>query len=81
MASIILITIDSLACGFFIYVLLNWTRETHRKPSPSQPSAPEFYSIRPVQPSHQQKKTVRIATIKEISHQKQTAPRKTCSIP
>jgi hypothetical protein len=84
MASIILVTIDFLACGFFIYVLLKWTRETNRKPSPSRANGTDSYSIRPAQPSlprHQQKKTVPITTIKEISHYKQTAPRKTFSIP
>jgi hypothetical protein len=71
MASIILVTIDFLACGFFIYVLLKWARETKRKSSPSRATETDSYSIRllgPSPPRHQQKKPVPIATIKEIAH-------------
>jgi hypothetical protein len=95
MASIILVTIDLLACGFFAYVLLKWMRETNRKPSSSGSNETHLSSLNPTEATsrrHQDKKAGRILTIrhtpdkdtslpqKEISAQKRSTPHRTHTI-
>jgi hypothetical protein len=82
MASIILVTIDLLACGFFLYVLLEWMRETNRKRSPSGSKEGDLSSPRlvdPASPRHVDKKNTYVLTIKasdkDCLREKTSAPR------
>jgi hypothetical protein len=86
MASIILVTIDLLACGFFVYVLLKWMRETNRKPSSSASNETDLFHRVEEASSHQDKKSGRILTIRQSmdkdslhlqKHHKRNTPRRT----
>jgi hypothetical protein len=92
MASIILVTIDLLSCGFFLYVLLKWMQETNRKPSLSGSKEGDLSSPRlgdAASPRHVDKKNTRVLTIKasvkdclreKISAPRHSTPRRTHTI-